>query len=162
MEKEIVLAGEYGLKTKREIWRVQLTLARIRKAARTLLTMEETNPKRIFEGRALLSKMFKFGLLNPDTENGLDYILSLDVKRFLERRLQTVVFNKKLAKSVHESRVKIRQRHIMVANQMVNVPSFMVTVENEAKINHHICSPYGGETLGRLARRKQASGGNDE
>merc|ERR1712232_658796 len=132
---------------KREIWRVMLTLARIRKAARTLLTLEEHDPKRVFEGGALLRKMFKFGLLDSQTENGLDYILSLDVKRFLDRRLQTVVLNKKLAKSVHESRVKIRQRHIMVGSQMVNVPSFMVTVENESKVNHHICSPYGGEKL---------------
>jgi len=162
MEKEFKIAGEFGLKTKREIWRVQLTLARIRKAARLLLTLEETDPKRIFEGKALLNRMFKFGLLNPETENGLDYILSLDVSRFLDRRLQTFVLKNKLGKSIHDARVRIRQRHIMVNNQMVNVPSYMVTTENAACINFHIASPYGGGREGRLARMKNKNGGNDE
>ena len=33
-------------------------------AARTLLTMDETDPKRLFEGEALLRRMYKYGLLN--------------------------------------------------------------------------------------------------
>jgi small subunit ribosomal protein S9e len=56
---EIEKCGHYGLKNKRELWRVQLTLAKIRKAARTLLTLEEHDSKRLFEGRALLNRMFK-------------------------------------------------------------------------------------------------------
>jgi len=44
------LLGKYGLKNKREVWRVQLTLARIRKAARDLLTLEDKDPRKIFEG----------------------------------------------------------------------------------------------------------------
>lgn len=50
LDKEIKLAGEYGLKNKREIWRIQLVLAKIRKRARELLTLEENNPVRLFEG----------------------------------------------------------------------------------------------------------------
>ena len=33
-------------------------------AARTLLTLEEKDPKRIFEGQALMRRMYKYGLLN--------------------------------------------------------------------------------------------------
>lgn len=33
--------GEYGLRNKREVYRVQFTLAKIRHAARELLTMDE-------------------------------------------------------------------------------------------------------------------------
>ena len=54
LDAEMKLIGEFGLKNKREVWRMQLMLARIRKAARTLLTLEEKDPKRIFEGGALL------------------------------------------------------------------------------------------------------------
>lgn len=37
--------GEFGLRNKKEVWRVQYILARIRKAARDLLTLEKDDPK---------------------------------------------------------------------------------------------------------------------
>jgi hypothetical protein len=43
-------SGTYGLKNKRECWRVGLTLSTIRSAARQLLTLPEKDPKRLFEG----------------------------------------------------------------------------------------------------------------
>ena len=87
IDSEVKICGEYGLKNKKEIWRVQLVLARLRKRARELLTLEERDQRRIFEGRALLDHMFKYGLLDPETENGLDYVLALTLQKFLERRL---------------------------------------------------------------------------
>jgi small subunit ribosomal protein S9e len=45
----------------------------------------------------------------------LDYILALRIQDFLERRLQTQVFQKGLARSIHHARVLIRQRHIRCA-----------------------------------------------
>lgn len=87
LDSEIKICGEYGLKNKREVWRVQLLLARLRKRARELLTLEENDERRIFEGNALLRKMFKYGLLDKDNENGLDYVLSLTLHKILERRL---------------------------------------------------------------------------
>lgn len=50
LDQELKLIGEYGLRNKREVWRVKFTLAHIRKAARELLTLEEKDPKRLFEG----------------------------------------------------------------------------------------------------------------
>ena len=146
------------------MWRVQLTLARIRKAARELLTLEEKDPKRLFEGSALLKRMFKFKLLDQATENGLDYILALGIEKFLDRRLQTIVFQTKLANSIHDSRTRIRQRHIMVNNNMVTVPSFLVTDENGSKIHNHIASCYGGGRPGRWSKRRTGGdeGGDDE
>merc|ERR1712110_144724 len=163
IEQELKVCGEYGLRCKREVWRVQLSLGKLRKAARELLTLEETDQRRMFEGRALMNRMFKFGLLNRDTENGLDYVLGMTVQKFLERRLQTRVFRNKLAKSIHHARCLILQRHIAVDNQMVNIPSFMVTVENENKINFHACSPEVGDKPGRVAKIKaRGNAGGEE
>lgn len=71
----------------------------------------QSSQKRMFEGEALLRRMYKYGLLD-DNQNKLDYVLALTPQDFLERRLQTLVFKLGLAKSMHHARVLIRQRHI--------------------------------------------------
>ncbi|PIA25537.1 hypothetical protein AQUCO_11100009v1 [Aquilegia coerulea] len=111
LDTELKLVGEYGLRCKRELWRVQYALSRIRNSARNLLTLDEKNPRRIFEGEALLRRMNRYGLLD-ESQNKLDYVLALTVENFLERRLQTLVFKSGMAKSIHHARVLIRQRHI--------------------------------------------------
>lgn len=158
IDSEIKICGEYGLKNKREVWRVQLVLARLRKRARELLTLDSTDNRRIFEGNALLRKMFKYGLLNKKDENGLDYVLSLTLQKFLERRLQTRVFKAKLANSIHHARVLIKGKHICVNNQVVNVPSYLVSTQNEIKINMNPKSPLNGGKPGRRLRKKQSGG----
>ncbi|GAQ79791.1 40S Ribosomal protein S9 family protein [Klebsormidium nitens] len=166
LDAELKLVGEYGLRNKRELWRVQHALSKIRNNARTLLTLDEKNTRRIFEGEALLRRMFRYGLLD-ETQNKLDYVLALTVENFLERRLQTQVFKAGLAKSIHHARVLIRQRHIRVGKQIVNVPSFLVRVDSQKHIDFALSSPFGGGRPGRCKRKnaKAASkkaGGDDE
>ena len=50
LDQELKLIGEYGLRNKREVWRVKYTLGKIRSAARELLTQEEKDQRRLFEG----------------------------------------------------------------------------------------------------------------
>jgi small subunit ribosomal protein S9e len=63
---ELKLIGAYGLKNKREIWRTQLTLAKLRKAARELMTLDEKDARRVFEGDALIRRIVKLGLLSSE------------------------------------------------------------------------------------------------
>ena len=51
LDQESKLIGEFGLRNKREVWRVKYTLTKIRTAARELLTLDEKDPRRLFEGR---------------------------------------------------------------------------------------------------------------
>jgi len=165
LDAELKLVGEYGLRCKREIWRVQFALAKLRKAARTLLTLDPKDPKRVFEGSALLRRMSTYGLLE-DNELELDSILQLTTQKLLERRLQTKVYKQGLAKSIHHARVLIRQRHIRVGAQLVNVPSFVVRTSSEKHIDFSVNSPYGQGGPGRNARKraaaKAAAGGDDD
>merc|ERR1711977_426462 len=162
LDAELKLIGTYGLKNKREIWRVRLALAKIRATARTLLTKDEKDPQRIFEGQALLRRMTRYGILDEDKLR-LDYVLSLKIENFLDRRLQTLVFKRGLAKSIHHARVLIRQRHIRVQRQIVNVPSFMVRVESQPHIEFSLNSPLGNGRPGRVKRRNLANkGGGDD
>ena len=95
-------------------------------------------------------------------------MLALNADAFLERRLQTLVFKLGLAKSVHHARVLIRQRHIRVGKQIVNVPSFHVRTDSQKHIDFALNSPLGGGRPGRVKRKRQAAaaagagGGDDE
>lgn len=97
----------------------------------------------------------------------LDYVLALKVEDFLERRLQTCVYKLGLAKSIHHARVLIRQRHIRVGKQIVNVPSFVVRLDSQKHIDFALTSPFGGGRLGRVRRKKvkaadKKDGGDDD
>merc|ERR1712096_197822 len=162
LDNELKLVGEYGLRNKREVWRIQKVLSQIRSSARDLLTRDEKDTKRIFEGNAILRRLTRYGLLD-ETQQKLDYVLALRTNDFLERRLQTLVFKLGLAKSIHHARVLIKQRHIRVGKQTVNVPSFMVRVDSQKHIDFALGSPFGGGRPGRVRRKNLASkGGGDD
>lgn len=127
-------------------------MAKARNAARVLLTLDPHDPRRIFEGGALLRRLQRIGCLTPE-QNKLDYVLGLTDKHLLERRLQTLVYKLNMAKSIHHARVLIQQRHITVGKQMVDVPSFIVRVDNQTRIRFASVSPFGGGKPGRVKAR---------
>merc|ERR1712142_1312812 len=146
-----------------EVWRIKYSLAKIRSAARELLTLEEKDQRRLFEGNALLRRLVRIGVLDK-SKMKLDYVLGLRIEDFLERRLQTQVFKLGLAKSIHHARVLIRQRHIRVRKQVVNIPSFVVRLGSQKHIDFSLKSPYGGGPPGRVKRMnaKKGKDGDDE
>ena len=180
LDAELKLCGEYGLRNKREIWRIGLTLSHIRRAARQLLTLEEKDNRRLFEGNALIRRLIRIGVLD-ESKAKLDYVLGLKIEDFLERRLQTQVFKLGLAKSIHHARVLIRQRHIRyisfvpilpqaatsnhaysVGKQIVDIPSFVVRLDSQKHIDFALTSPYGGGRAGRVKRRRAKLSGKGE
>eukprot|EP01089_Gocevia_fonbrunei_P018798 TRINITY_DN645_c0_g1_i1.p1 TRINITY_DN645_c0_g1~~TRINITY_DN645_c0_g1_i1.p1 ORF type:complete len:196 (-),score=38.02 TRINITY_DN645_c0_g1_i1:105-692(-) len=153
LDHELKLIGEFGLKNKREIYRVHLIVSRLRSKARELLTLAEKDPRRIFEGSALLRRLHSIGVLE-ENKTKLDYILAIKDRDFLSRRLQTQVFKLGLAKSIHHARVLIKQRHIRVGKQIVNVPSFIVRIDSNKHIDFALTSPFGGGRAGRVKRKR--------
>ena len=153
------------MKNKKEVWRVQYILARIRKAARDLLTLEDNDPKRIFEGDALINRMLRIGVLNKH-EKSLDLVLDLKLVKFLERRLQTLVFKSSYAKSIHEARSLIFQNRITLntgrRNKTVNIPSLIVRKENENKIDKVSRDVETSRTIRRTQRKVEERAANAE
>lgn len=104
----------------------------------------------------MIRRLVRIGVLD-ESRMKLDYVLALKVEDFLERRLQTCVYKLGLAKSIHHARVLIKQRHIRVGKQIVNVPSFMVRLDSQKHIDFALTSPFGGGRPGRVRRKKAAA-----
>lgn len=123
-EEEAKIKAEFGLKNKIEIWRADSAVKSIRSKAIKLI------PKKQEEQKALYEKLKKIGF----HVNSIANILSLDKRDYLNRRLQTIVFKKKLAKSIKQARQMITHRKILVNGRAIDSPSYIVPVEMEEKI----------------------------
>ncbi len=131
--EESKLKKMYGLKNMRELWMVVHELKKARHEARRLLSLTETQRKN--EERVVLSKLQKLAIL--DNNGSVEDILSLTIKDILERRLQTRVLRKGLAKTMAQSRQLITHGFIAIDNKAVNVPSYIVTGEEDKLLRHY-------------------------
>ncbi len=153
IEAETRLVIEYGLRNKREVWKAQAHLRRYRKAARTLLALgSDTAHKEKYDAKKeeIISHLQRAGLLGPDAN--IDDILSLKVQTQLERRLQSVVYRKGLARSPKQARQLITHGHIAVAGRRVNIPGYHVTRTDEAQIAYYGTSPLVSDTHAEKVR----------
>ncbi len=137
LETELKLIGQYGLRNKREIWRHKTSLSKYRGIARSLLGMPVEERKKL--EKQLLDKLHRLGILVEAAE--LDDVLVLSLEDILERRLQTLVFQKGLAKSIHQARQLVTHGHVAIAGKRVSSPSYLVLGEEEAKIAYAPTSP---------------------
>jgi small subunit ribosomal protein S4 len=143
IEAETRLAIEYGLRNKREVWKAQSILRKYRTAARNLLALG-SNPahKEQYETKKeeLISHLQRAGLLGADP--GIDDVLSLKVQAQLERRLQTIVYRRGLARSPKQARQLITHGHIAIAGRRTSIPSYRVTRKEENEITYYGKSPF--------------------
>ena len=93
------LRSEFGLKNSGEIWKATDELRKYRREARRLLSLTEEERARDME--KILTKLARSGIMK---EGNLEDILTLSVRGVLERRLQTIVMRKGLARTMRQSR----------------------------------------------------------
>ena len=131
LEEENKLAIEYGLKNKEEIWKMDSLLSNITNQSKKLVTLISGQAEK--EKLNLIKKLKSLGLLKEN--QGFEDILNLNIKNIMERRLQTLVHRKGLAKTMKQSRQFITHYHIMVGNKRITSPAYLVKVEEESKIS---------------------------
>ncbi len=126
------LIDHYGLKNMKELWKAQTEIGRIRRNARLLLAGglgSENIRDRMFK------RLERIGIAKQGAT--LDDLLDLKENSLLERRLQTVVFRKGLAKTVKQARQLTVHGFISINGKKVSKPGYIVDVKDEASISYY-------------------------
>lgn len=131
IKEENVILGKYGLKTKREIWKMQAKVDYFRKRAKALAKASLEEQEVLFE---------KLRALGLDVKNTAD-VLALKIDDILNRRLQTVVFNKKMATTPKHARQMIIHKKVMIDGKVNNTPSYIVPLNEENKLTLRVNAP---------------------
>ena len=134
LNAELYIMGSYGLRNKRELWKAQTEVARIRNQARALLALSAET--RAEKEKRLLNFLSRLSLAKEGAT--LDDILNLKVEDLLERRLQTIIMKKSGSKSPYQARQAVSHGHVSIGNRKVNIPGYLVRTEEEPQILVHI------------------------
>ena len=134
MDKEAELTDQYGLGNKKEIYKAYSELRGFRRQARKLIAEDDEEQK-----QDILRKANKLGLVKSDA--GLEDLLTLSVEDILNRRLQTAVSRRGLADTPKEARQLVNHGHIKIDGEVVNVPSYRLTKEEEKNVELDMPEP---------------------
>lgn len=119
------LMEKYALKNKREIWKTLAKVNYFRSRAKELAN------RPIEEQELLFTKLKKLGL----KVNSISDILALKIEDILQRRLSTIVAEKGFAKTSKHARQLITHNKILISGNIVNIPSYILPVEEEKDIS---------------------------
>lgn len=126
ISEEKGLLKRYGLKNRKEIWIAEAKTNKIRNQAKKLIIHPE-------EQKIFFEHLNSLGLVDKNAT--LDDVLALTKEKLLERRFQTIVLKKKLAKKIRGARQLIAHKKIKIGDQICDVPGRIITLEEENKIN---------------------------
>ncbi|MCE4627761.1 MAG: 30S ribosomal protein S4 [Desulfurococcales archaeon] len=136
--RENQLVGKYGLRNKKELWKAETLARKFRHRARNLLALPED--EREEAQRVLLERLYQLGLVDKNAI--LDDILGITAEHILERRLQTIVHKKGLAKTIYQARQLIVHGHIAIGGRRVTSPGYLVTRDEEELVDYAPGSPF--------------------
>ncbi len=131
IDEEKGITKEYGFRNKKEIWRMKSMLRTFINITRQLIA--DTTKQGEKEKIQLLNKLSSLGLITKTSK--LEDVLNLTPKDIMERRLQTLVFRKGLAKTASQARQFIVHGHVSIGDKKITSPSYLVVTAEEPKIN---------------------------
>ncbi|MBN2052397.1 30S ribosomal protein S4 [Candidatus Woesearchaeota archaeon] len=130
IEEENAISEEYGFHNKSEIWKMETILRKFKDQVKALASRIDEQSK--LEEKQLVEKLISLGLMKQ--HDPLDVVLGLTNKNVFERRLQTLLVRKGLARSMKQARQFITHGHVMVDKKKITFPSYMVSLKEESLI----------------------------
>ncbi len=141
-ENDLIM--KYGLKNKRELWRAQSLVRRLRTQSRDLQARLRTGDKQAeIETKQLLARCTRLALLPPEAT--LNDVLALSTEEVLSRRFQTLIYRKGLAYTPKQARQFIVHGHASIAGRKVTIPGYMVKRNEEDQMAYHETSPIAND-----------------
>ncbi len=140
IDSESKLCTDYGLANKKEVWKANSILRGFQRQAKLLIAVK--SPQSEKESKQLLDKLASLGLVK---NRNLESVLDITLNDILDRRLQSVVLRKSLARTVNHARQMIVHAHITVGDKKVTSPSYLVSVDEEGKVGFSGKSAFTGE-----------------
>lgn len=141
IDEENALIKEYGFKNKRELWRVRTILTNFYNQTKQIIAARTDQAEK--EKIQLLRKLSRLGLIDENAD--VETILNLTLKDLLERRLQSIVFRKGLARSMKQARQFITHNHITVGGKKVTAPGLFVSKDLEPTVSFVANSSFNDE-----------------
>ncbi len=152
IERDKLLRKKYGFKNKKELWKVESVLRNLRLRARELVGLKALNLGQE-EEKEFIATLSKRGLVKSDAT--VDDVLELNIENLLDRRLQSFVLRKEMARTIRESRQVITHRHITVDGKIIDSPSYMVKKDEEDKIEYAESSSLSSPTHPIRAKKEE-------
>jgi len=131
MKSENALIKKYGLKSRREVWKADFIIGKIRNIAKTLITASEKDKTEFINRQA--AKGFNVSSIAD--------ILALSKEDCLKRRLQSIVVAKKITTTYKHARQLITHRHIKILGSKIDSPAHLTTIEEENSIDTDLSIP---------------------
>ena len=128
--EEQKLIQNYGFKNKREIWKIKAKIARIRKQAKSLVSIRTKQQER--QKNQLLTSLQNYGLISKGAT--IEDVLGLKINDLCERRFQTMLVKKKLANTPKQARQLIAHGHAFIGDKKVRSPSRLIKLAEELLI----------------------------
>jgi small subunit ribosomal protein S4 len=129
--EEHAMAKEFGLRNLKEVWKAKSELRRIRGNVREVLAGRKAEKT----GKEIIERLSKYNIAPKDAT--LDSLLLIKPSSFLERRLETIVLRKGLAKTAKQARQLITHGFISVNGKRTMSPSYFVNAYEENMVSYY-------------------------
>ncbi len=131
IEEEHKLRDDYGLKNLGELWKATSEIRRIRRHIREVLSGNLGDAV----GRDVVARLARQGIVGEGAT--FDDILVIKPATLLERRLQTIVYRKGMAKTLKQSRQLIAHGFIAINGKRVKSPGYIVKKGDEGALSYY-------------------------
>lgn len=139
-EKELMT--NYALKNKKDIRKAQFLVDKFKRLAKSYNRSEDTKSSE--QAQLFMDSLKARGYLNQEAMS-LDDVLNITVRDVLERRLSNIVYKLKFARSPAQARQFVVHRHVRIGGKVVDSPSYLVPLQEEATLEFRETSALSSE-----------------